>query len=76
MPARDGLMTSTELAAILDHPDLRLFDCTTYLEYQPEGSDIPYIAVPGRHTLPPIFRARTFWICRASSPIKIPGFIS
>src|SRR5216684_7440220 len=50
MPGRDGLITSSELAAILDHPDLRLFDCTTYLEYQPEGSDIPYIPVPGRHT--------------------------
>jgi len=50
MPARDGLITTVELAGILDHPDLRLFDCTTYLEYQPEGSGIPYIAVPGRHT--------------------------
>ena len=50
MPGRDGLITSTELAAILDHPDLRLFDCTTYLESSPAGSDIPYIAVPGRHT--------------------------
>ena len=50
MPERNGLITSAELAAILDQPDLRLFDCTTYLEYQPAGSDIPYIAVPGRHT--------------------------
>src|ERR1700704_930392 len=50
MPARDGLITTAELAGILDQPDLRLFDCTTYLEYQPEGSGIPYIAVPGRHT--------------------------
>jgi len=50
MPERDGLMTTAELAAILDHPDLRLFDCTTYLEYQPEGSGTPYVAVPGRHT--------------------------
>jgi thiosulfate/3-mercaptopyruvate sulfurtransferase len=50
MPERDGLVTTAELAAILDHPDLRLFDCTTYLEYQPAGSGIPYIAVPGRHT--------------------------
>ncbi len=50
MPERDGLVTNAELAAILDHPDLRLFDCTTYLEYQPEGSGVPYIAVPGRHT--------------------------
>lgn len=50
MPERDGLITTAELATILDHGDLRLFDCTTYLEYQPAGSDIPYVAVPGRHT--------------------------
>src|SRR6266446_1248094 len=50
MPERNGLITTAELAAILDRPDLRLFDCTTYLEYQPAGSDIPYVAVPGRHT--------------------------
>ena len=50
MPEHNGLVTTAELAAILDQPDLRLFDCTTYLEYQPAGSDIPYIAVPGRHT--------------------------
>ena len=34
MPARDGLITTAELAGILEQPDLRLFDCTTYLEYQ------------------------------------------
>ena len=50
MPERNGPITSAQLAAILDQPNLRLFDCTTYLEYQPEGSDIPYVAVPGRHT--------------------------
>src|SRR5712664_2014168 len=50
MPERNGLITTAELAAILEQPDLRLFDCTTYLEYQPAGSGIPYIAVPGRHT--------------------------
>src|SRR5882757_6375678 len=50
MPARDGLITTAELAGIIDQPDLRLFDCTTYLEYQPEGSSIPYIALPGQHT--------------------------
>jgi thiosulfate/3-mercaptopyruvate sulfurtransferase len=50
MAAHDGLITTAELAGILTHPELRLFDCTTYLEYQPEGSDIPYVAVPGRHT--------------------------
>jgi thiosulfate/3-mercaptopyruvate sulfurtransferase len=50
MKDRRGLITTTELAELLDQPDLRLFDGTTYLEYQPPGSGIPYIAVPGRHT--------------------------
>ena len=50
MPGHHGLITSAELAGILDHPDLRLFDCTTYLETAPAGSAVPYIAVPGRHT--------------------------
>jgi thiosulfate/3-mercaptopyruvate sulfurtransferase len=50
MAGHDGLISPAELADILSKPELRLFDCTTYLEYQPEGSDIPYIAVPGRHT--------------------------
>ena len=50
MPERGGLITSAELASFLDRPDLRLFDCTTYLEYQPEGSAVPYLVVPGRHT--------------------------
>jgi thiosulfate/3-mercaptopyruvate sulfurtransferase len=50
MPARNDLITTAELAGILRHPDLRLFDCTTYLEPAPEGSSLPYLAVPGRHT--------------------------
>jgi thiosulfate/3-mercaptopyruvate sulfurtransferase len=50
MPERSGLITSAELASILGQPDLRLFDCTSYLEYQPEGSDVPYIVVPGLRT--------------------------
>src|ERR1700731_715069 len=50
MPGRDGVISIAELAGILGQPDLRLFDCTTYLEYQPAGSGIPYVAVPGRHT--------------------------
>ena len=72
MPERNGLITTTELAAILDQPDLRLFDGTTYLEYQPAGSDIPYIAVPdGTLSKPRIFPERTFWTCRANSPTRI-----
>jgi thiosulfate/3-mercaptopyruvate sulfurtransferase len=50
MGSHNELITTAELADILTKPELRLFDCTTYLEYQPEGSGIPYIAVPGRHT--------------------------
>jgi thiosulfate/3-mercaptopyruvate sulfurtransferase len=50
MPERSGLITTAELADQLSHPGLRLFDCTTYLEAAPEGSQVPYIAVPGRHT--------------------------
>jgi thiosulfate/3-mercaptopyruvate sulfurtransferase len=50
MRARNGLITTAELAGILHQPDLRLFDCTTYLEPAPEGSGVPYLAVPGRQT--------------------------
>jgi thiosulfate/3-mercaptopyruvate sulfurtransferase len=50
MRERDGLVTTAELAGILDQPDLRLFDCTTYLEPAPADSGVPYIAVSGRHS--------------------------
>jgi thiosulfate/3-mercaptopyruvate sulfurtransferase len=50
MSARNGLITTAELASLLGQTDLRLFDCTTYLELAPEGSQAPYLAVPGRHT--------------------------
>jgi thiosulfate/3-mercaptopyruvate sulfurtransferase len=50
MSGRNGLISTAELADILDQPNLRLFDCTTYLEPAPEGSDDPYLAVPGRHS--------------------------
>src|ERR1700726_4326203 len=50
MSGRNGLISTAELASILDRPTLRLFDCTTYLEPAPAGSSVPYLAVPGRHT--------------------------
>jgi thiosulfate/3-mercaptopyruvate sulfurtransferase len=50
MPDRTGLITTSELAGILHQPDLRLFDCTTYLEPAPEGSGVPHIVVSGRQT--------------------------
>jgi len=49
MNQNQPLITTSDLAA-LDRPDLRIFDCTTYLEAPPPGSDDPYVAVAGRHT--------------------------
>jgi thiosulfate/3-mercaptopyruvate sulfurtransferase len=45
-----ALMTTEQLASILGQPSLRMYDCTTYLEPTPPGSEDPYIAVPGRRT--------------------------
>jgi thiosulfate/3-mercaptopyruvate sulfurtransferase len=45
-----ALISTEQLAAILGQPGLRVFDCTTYLEPAPKDGDVPYIAVPGRHT--------------------------
>jgi thiosulfate/3-mercaptopyruvate sulfurtransferase len=50
MPGDRALITTAELAKALDRPTLRLFDCTTYLEPAPAGSDEPYNAVAGHHS--------------------------
>jgi thiosulfate/3-mercaptopyruvate sulfurtransferase len=50
MAVRSELISTAELADILGRPNLRVFDCTTTLEYLPPGSDAPYKVVPGRHT--------------------------
>jgi thiosulfate/3-mercaptopyruvate sulfurtransferase len=44
----NALFGTDTLARELGAGDLRVFDCTTYLEPPPAGSDDPYIAVPGR----------------------------
>jgi thiosulfate/3-mercaptopyruvate sulfurtransferase len=44
----NALISTDALARDLSRGDLRVFDCTTYLEPPPPGSDEPYIAVPGR----------------------------
>ena len=44
------LITTEQLAAHLGDPNLRLYDCTTYNEPVPPGSDVPYRAVPGDKT--------------------------
>jgi thiosulfate/3-mercaptopyruvate sulfurtransferase len=45
-----ALIGTAQLADILGQPDVRVYDCTTYLEPTPAGSDDPYIAVPGLRT--------------------------
>ncbi|MCA1529347.1 sulfurtransferase [Bradyrhizobium yuanmingense] len=45
-----ALITTEQLAAMLGDPNLRLYDCTTFLEPAPEGSAVPYRAVPGDKT--------------------------
>jgi thiosulfate/3-mercaptopyruvate sulfurtransferase len=45
-----SLITTEELAAMLGDPNLRLYDCTTYNEPVPPGSNVPYRAVPGDKT--------------------------
>jgi thiosulfate/3-mercaptopyruvate sulfurtransferase len=45
-----ALISTEHLAGSLSQPDLRLYDCTTYLEPTPAGSEDPYIAVSGRRT--------------------------
>jgi hypothetical protein len=44
----NALMTTEALMRELGNGNLRVFDCTTYLEPPPPGIDEPYIAVPGR----------------------------
>jgi len=44
----NALISTEALARELGSSNLRVFDCTTYLEPPPPGSDDPYIAVPGR----------------------------
>jgi thiosulfate/3-mercaptopyruvate sulfurtransferase len=48
MTAHHDLVSTAELAEILSQPNLRIFDCTTTLEYLPPGSDAPYKVVPRR----------------------------
>ena len=45
-----ALISTEQLAGSLDEPNLRIYDCTTYLEPTPAGSEDPYIAVSGRRT--------------------------
>jgi thiosulfate/3-mercaptopyruvate sulfurtransferase len=45
-----SLITIEQLAAQLGEPNLRIYDCTTYLEPTPPESQAPYLVVSGRKT--------------------------
>jgi thiosulfate/3-mercaptopyruvate sulfurtransferase len=45
-----ALISCEQLAALLGEENLRVYDCTTYLDPAPPGGDVPYIVVPGRRT--------------------------
>jgi thiosulfate/3-mercaptopyruvate sulfurtransferase len=44
----EALVSTAWLAAHLDDPDLRVFECTTYLRYAEPGEDVPYHPEAGR----------------------------
>jgi thiosulfate/3-mercaptopyruvate sulfurtransferase len=45
-----ALISTDALAREIGRADLRIYDCTTYLEATPPGGDDPYIVVSGRNT--------------------------
>jgi thiosulfate/3-mercaptopyruvate sulfurtransferase len=45
-----SLIRTAQLAAAFGDPALRVYDCTTYLDPAPTGSDEPYIVRPGRES--------------------------
>jgi 3-mercaptopyruvate sulfurtransferase SseA len=45
-----ALITTDALARELGRAEMRIYDCTTYLEAAPPGSDDPYIVVSGRNS--------------------------
>jgi thiosulfate/3-mercaptopyruvate sulfurtransferase len=50
MRGPNALISTDALARDLGRAHLRVYDCTTYLEPTPAGSDDPYIVVPGKNS--------------------------
>jgi thiosulfate/3-mercaptopyruvate sulfurtransferase len=44
----ESIVSTAWLAEHLDDPRVRVFECTTYLLYRPEGDDLPYDVGSGR----------------------------
>jgi len=42
---RDAIVSTECLYEHRSDPELRVFECTTYLDYLPEGQDVPYRVV-------------------------------
>lgn len=77
MPQFQPLISTDELAAAIDRPNVRIFDCTTFLEPPPPGSDAPYEAVPGRQTFEEAhIPGPTSSTCKENSPTGPCAIIS
>ena len=71
------LISTEELVRILHEPDLRIFDCTTRLDYQRREATSLISLYPGWTRLRPhIFPVRTFSIFKANSPSRTRGCAS
>ena len=72
-----ALISTAQLSSILGRPSLRIYDCATYLETSPPGSDDPYVAVPGRRTFEEAhITGADFLDLPASSPMRGRGCAS
>ena len=73
----DALISTEALARQLGRDDLRIYDCTTYLDPAPPESEEPTSFAPDvTASRPRIFRARISSIFRASSPTRERPFAS
>jgi thiosulfate/3-mercaptopyruvate sulfurtransferase len=73
----NALISTDALARDLSGGNLRVFDCTTYLEPPPPGSDDPYIAVPGRSSFEEAhIPGADFLDLQGEFPTTPPGFAS
>lgn len=50
MHAPDALISTDQLADVMEDPALRIYDCTTYLDRLPPGSAFPYNVISGIKT--------------------------
>ena len=74
---REALVPTDWLEAHLGDPDLRVFECTTYLKYAEPDAGVPYHPEAGRADYEAgHIPARVFWTCRASCRARTRPCIS